>query len=96
MFNGFFKTSSSGSNLYLGGGLGLLSVSMDGLEEDLEGSSLATQAIFGAEIKTSEQAGFFIEYKYLTSVGLELENDFAEIDFDYKESSLNVGLKYYF
>ena len=96
MFNGFFKTSASGSHFYLGGGLGLVAVSMDGIEEDLSGSSLATQVILGGEIKTNEQSGLFIEYKYLRSVGLELGNDFTELDFHFDESSVNVGLRYYF
>lgn len=96
MFNGYYRFRAKGSSLYLGGGLGFLSASMDGVEADLSGSSLAGQVVAGLELKANEKAGFFIEYKYLKSIGLELENDYAQIDFDYKQSGLSLGLKYYF
>jgi len=96
MFSGVFKTSQTGSNFYVGGGLGLVSVSIDGLEDELSGSSLATQFILGGEIRTNERSGIFIEYKQLQSVGLDLENDFTRLDFDFSESSFNLGVKFYF
>jgi hypothetical protein len=96
MFNGFYKTSQTGSNLYIGGGLGLVTVSIDALEDELSGSSLATQFILGGEIRSNERSSIFIEYKQLNSVGLDLENSFSRLDFDFKEASLNIGVKYYF
>ncbi|MGH1468966.1 MAG: outer membrane protein [Bdellovibrionales bacterium] len=96
MFNGFYKTSGTGSNLYVGGGLGFLSVSLDGVEQEMTGSSFATQFILGGEIRTNERTGLFVEYKHLKSIGLEVENDFAEVDYNFKESSLNLGIRMYF
>jgi len=96
MFNGMFKTSQTGSNFYIGGGLGFLSVAIDGIEDELSGSSLATQFIVGGEVRQNERSSFFIEYKQLSSVNLELENAFTRLDYDFEEASLNVGVKYYF
>jgi len=91
-----FKTSQTGSNLYIGGGIGFVSVVIDGVEDQLSGSSFATQFIIGGEMRSSERSSLFIEYKSLGSSGLELENAFSRIDFDFSESSLNIGMKLYF
>lgn len=96
MINGFYRTSFIGSNFYIGGGLGSVSVSLDGVEEELTGSAFAAQFIVGGELRTSDRSGIFIEYKNLKTVGLEVENDFVELDYTFKESSLNVGFKVYF
>jgi len=96
MFNGMFKTSQTGSNLYIGGGIGFVSVVIDGVEDELTGSSFATQFILGGEMRSSERSSLFIEYKNLGSRGLELENAFSRFDFDFRESSLNIGMKLYF
>ena len=96
MGNATFKTSPDRSGLYVGGGVGMLSVSMDGLEDRLRGSSLAVQVFAGFEFKFNSQAALFLEARHLKSLGLELENDFAFIDFDYKQTGANIGVKYYF
>lgn len=96
MINGMYKTSMTGSNFYIGGGLGSVSVSLDGPIDELGGSSLGLQFILGGELRTSESSGFFVEFKNLRTIGLEVENDFAEIDFSFQESSLNMGFKIYF
>jgi hypothetical protein len=96
MFNGLYKTRATGSNVYIGGGVGLASVTMDGLEDELNGSSFAAQFILGAEIRTSRHSGLFFEYKHLETFGLEVENDFALVEYDFNESSFNIGVKLYF
>jgi len=96
MANAVFKTSPDRSGLYLGGGLGLLSVSMNGLEDRLRGSSLAVQVFAGVEFRFNSQAALTLEARHLKSLGLELENDFSFIDFYYKQTGGSVGIKYYF
>lgn len=96
MANATFKTSPNRSGLYLGGGLGAVSVSMESLEDRLRGSSLAVQVFAGFEFKFNSQAALFFEARHIKSLGLELENDFVIIDFDYKQTGGNVGVKYYF
>ncbi len=96
MLNGLYRTSSSGSHLYFGVGIGLVSVSMDGVEQELSGSSLGAQLIVGGELRTNRVSALFLEYKSLQSLGMELENDFAIIDYDFNESSLNMGFRMYF
>lgn len=96
MLNGFYKTSSRGSHLYVGAGIGVVSATIDGIEQELSGSALGTQFILGAELRTNERSALFIEYKNLSSVGMVLENDFAVIDYDFEESSINMGFRMYF
>ena len=103
MVNLIFKTAEQGSHLYVGGGLGLVSVFLDNNLDDLSGSSFAAQFILGGELKISPRTGFFVEYKQFESLGLELESDalfledeFVSLDFDFSEASLNVGLRTYF
>lgn len=96
MLNASYKFGSSESGFYLGGGIGALGLVMDGFEEQLDGSSLASQVFAGYEVLSRGNTGFFVEYRYLQSMGLELENSFAVIDYDYKQSGLHLGVKYSF
>ncbi len=96
MANGMYKTSMTGTSFYVGGGLGAVSVSLDGPIDELSGSALAAQFILGGELKVSERSGIFVEFKNLRTIGLEVENDFAAIDYDFKETSLNIGFKIYY
>lgn len=96
MANAIYKANPNGAGLYIGGGVGLMSVSMDGLEDELRGSSLAVQAFGGLDVKVNSQASFFIEGRFMKTLGLDIENDFAYVDFDLEQLGANVGLRYYF
>lgn len=96
MFNGMYRTSGTRSNFYVGGGLGFITVGMDGLDYDYTGSSLSTQFIVGGELRRSEKVGLFLELKRAETVALDLESETSEIEFDFKETSLNLGLRLYF
>lgn len=85
--------------LYGGGGLGLMSVNVnDGLYNSANGSAFAIQGILGGEVRPNQRMGIFMEYKLLTSLGLRMEdnNFFAEYDYKYTNSSLNVGMRIYY
>lgn len=96
MFNGLLKSSPIGSYLYGGLGVGLISVSLDGINDDLRGSTLAIQPILGANLEISNVHSFFVQYKYTKGLDLDLENNFARIEFDYNRSSIQFGVKYSF
>ena len=96
MANAIYKANPNGAGLYIGGGIGMFSASLDGIDDDLRGSSLAVQAFAGLDIKVNPQASFFIEGRFMRTLGLDLENDFAFIDFDLDQMGANVGLRYYF
>jgi opacity protein-like surface antigen len=96
MANAIYKANPNGAGLYIGGGLGLMSVSLDGLEDELKGASIAVQALAGLDIKVNPQASFYFEGRFMRTLGLDIENDFAFIDFDLEQMGVNVGLKYYF
>jgi len=96
MANAIYKANPNGAGLYIGGGVGMMSVSMDGLEDDLKGSALAVQAFGGLDVKVNSQASFFLEGRFMKTLGLDIENDFAYVDFDLEQVGANVGLRYYF
>ena len=96
MANAIYKANPNGAGLYIGGGIGVMSVSLDGFEDELRGSSLAVQALAGLDIKVNSQASFFFEGRFMRTLGLDIENDFAYVDFDLEQMGVNVGLRYYF
>lgn len=96
MFNGIYKTSQSSSNLFFGGGLGFVAATLDGIDSDFSGSALATQFMVGGELRTNDKTGLFIELKHIYTLGMDLESATAKIDYDFQETSLNMGLRLYF
>ncbi len=96
MFNGSYKLNYEGLGPYFGGGLGITSVSVDGVEDEVTGSSLAVQAFAGLDMRLNN-ASVFIEGRVLRTLGLDIENDFVYIpDFDFQLVVANIGFRYYF
>jgi|GEM_PF-2967041 len=96
MFNGSYKLNYQGLGPYFGGGLGITSVSVDGVEDEVTGSSFAIQAFVGLDMRVND-ASFFIEGRVLRTLGLDIENDFVYIpDFDFQLVVANIGFRYYF
>ncbi len=95
----FRAITSPFSYLYAGVGIGTLAVSVsDGNFNSASGSALSFQGLLGGEFRPSQKVGLFAEYKLMSSVFLEMEDDnlFDNYDFDYTNSSLNFGMRVYY
>lgn len=101
MFNAYFKLPLTyGYKFFVGAGAGFLGVELEDLETAniADGASLASQLMIGLEAQVSDHLDVALEYKSLSSLGLELTGTsgaFGE-DFNFENGSVLLGLRYNF
>ncbi len=87
---------------YVGVGAGIARVDLDnvtnvnGVTVNNDSTEGAFQGILGVSYAINPRFDFFASYRYFTTTGAELNTSAGDIDVDYDDSTILIGLRYQF